>query len=160
MSDWTIERLTGEADLDGLLEIERASFRNPWTREMYESELRNQDTSHVYVLRTDGQTVAGFCSFWLIVDEVHINSLAVRPEFRGRGYGTALLRHILREGRRQGAQRATLEVRLSNQPALRLYTRLGFEVAGTRRNYYTSPVEDALVLWKRDLEPAELGPGA
>ena len=92
--------------------------------------------------------MAGFCACWLVFDEVHINNVAIRPIYRGMGMGTALLRHVLAEGRRLGARRATLEVRASNTGARRLYERLGFYVAGTRRNYYTNPVEDALILWR------------
>ena len=151
VTDWTIERLADERDLDGVIEVESASFTSPWTREMYLSELRYESIAHIYVVRTADRRVTGFCSFWLVFDEVHINNLAVRPENRGRGYASALLAHILQEGDRLGARRATLEVRQSNAAAIRLYERLGFEVAGTRRAYYTNPTEDALILWKNGL---------
>ena len=87
-----------------------------------------------------------------LLDEVHINNLAVRGDFRGRGAGTALLQHVIQAGARRGADRATLEVRRSNAPARRLYERLGFEVAATRPNYYVSPPEDALILWRGALK--------
>lgn len=151
MTDWTIERLVDERDLDGIVEVEAASFTNPWTRQMYLSELRYESIAHIYIVRTADGRVAGFCSFWLVFDEVHINNLAVRPECRGHGLASALLAHILQEGQRLGARRATLEVRQSNAAAIRLYERLGFEVAGTRRAYYTNPSEDALILWKNGL---------
>jgi ribosomal-protein-alanine N-acetyltransferase len=96
--------------------------------------------------------IVAFCSFWLVLDELHINNLAVRQEFQGRGVGTALLQHVLESGARRGADRATLEVRRSNTPARRLYERLGFEVAATRPNYYVSPPEDALILWRGALK--------
>ena len=96
--------------------------------------------------------VVGFCAFWLVLDEIHINNVAVRPPLRGVGIGSALLHRALAEAKELGARRATLEVRASNEAARRLYERLGFYVAATRRNYYTNPVEDALILW-RD-EPA------
>jgi [ribosomal protein S18]-alanine N-acetyltransferase len=83
-----------------------------------------------------------------VFDEIHINNVAMRPKFRGHGIGTALLHHVLAEARTLGARRATLEVRASNDGARRLYDRLGFYVAGTRRNYYSHPVEDALILWR------------
>lgn len=140
------------ADLDGVLEIEHLSFTNPWTREMYESELANSRVSRVYTLREDGR-VLGFCSLWLILDELHINNLAIHPDARGRGLGTRLLGRVLEEGARDGARRATLEVRRSNDAARRLYRRMGFELVGTRRNYYSSPVEDALILWREGLLP-------
>ena len=95
-----------------------------------------------------GEGIVAFCSFWLVLDEVHINNLAVRGDFRGRGVGTALLEHVHSGRRAPGAERATLEVRRSNAPARRLYERLGFEVAATRPNYYVSPPEDALILWR------------
>jgi [ribosomal protein S18]-alanine N-acetyltransferase len=149
--EFSIEPLEGEADLDGVLAVEAASFTNPWTREMYAWELQNRAVCHIYVVRMPGCRVAGFCAFWLVFDEIHINNVAVRPQYRSHGLGTALMRHVLAEGRRLGARRATLEVRRSNEDARRLYERLGFHVAAVRPNYYSSPVEDALILWRDDL---------
>jgi ribosomal-protein-alanine N-acetyltransferase len=146
-----IERLDGEQDVTGILEVEAESFSNPWTREMYDWELQNLAVCHIYVVRTDEYHVAGFCAFWLVVDEIHINNIAIRPTLRGQGMGTALLHHVLLEGRRLGARRATLEVRTSNRDAQRLYERLGFSAAGVRRRYYSNPVEDAVILWREGL---------
>ena len=148
---FTIEAFAGEDDLGGILEVEQESFSNPWTREMYAWELANRDVCHIYVLRTSACAVAGFCTFWLVFDEVHINNVAIRPRFRETGFGTALLDRVLREGRALGAARATLEVRASNVGAIRLYERLGFHVAGVRKHYYSAPVEDGLILWHDDL---------
>jgi ribosomal-protein-alanine N-acetyltransferase len=145
-----IDRLDGEEDLSGVLAVEEETFTNPWTRDMYAWELQNRSVCHIYVVRTPDCAVAGFCAFWLVVDEIHINNVAVRAQFRGHGIGTALLRHVLAEARQLGAKRATLEVRASNDSARRLYERIGFYVAATRRNYYTNPVEDALILWRDD----------
>ena len=143
-----IEPLGGQDDLDGVLHVEAESFSNPWTREMYAWELQNRSVCHIYVVRTVECQVAGFCAFWLVFDEIHINNVAVLPQFRGQGMGTTLMHHVLAEARRLGAMRATLEVRASNGAALRLYERLGFYVAATRKNYYSHPVEDALILWR------------
>jgi len=150
MSPYWIEPLADEHDLDGVLEVEAESFSNPWTREMYAWELRNRSVCHILVVRTGECRVAGFCAFWLVFDEIHINNLALRPRFRAQGIGTALLGRVLGEARQLGARRATLEVRASNERARRLYERLGFYVAGVRRHYYTDPVEDALILWRDD----------
>jgi [ribosomal protein S18]-alanine N-acetyltransferase len=139
-----------ESDLDEIVEIEAGAFTNPWTRPMYLRELQNPDVSFLYVLRMDNR-IAGFCSFWLVLDEIHINNVALRHQYQGRGLGSLLLRHVLEAGANRGAERATLEVRRSNAPARRLYERLGFEVAATRQNYYMSPPEDALILWKGGL---------
>ena len=146
----TVHPLDPARDLAEVLEIEDASFTNPWTREMYAWELQNRSVCHILVVRTPDCAVAGFCAFWLVFDEIHINNLAIRPRFRGQGIGTALMQHVLAEAKKLGARRATLEVRASNEGARRLYERLGFYVAGTRRNYYSSPVEDALILWRDD----------
>jgi ribosomal-protein-alanine N-acetyltransferase len=145
---WTIEPLVSPSEIEAILAVEHASFTNPWTREMYLAELQNAGVSYFYVARDEHGTVIGFCSFWRLVDEVHINNLAVLPERRREGVGSALLARVLREGVRLGAARATLEVRRSNQAARHLYERFGFTVAGVRVRYYSNPEEDALVLWR------------
>ena len=153
MAQFWFEPLEDETDLEGVLEVEAESFSNPWTRDMYAFELQNRSMCHIFLVRSEEWRVAGFCAFWLVFDEIHINNIAIRSGLRAQGIGTALLRRVLTEGRTLGARRATLEVRASNDRARRLYERLGFYVAGVRRNYYTSPVEDALILW-RDEEVA------
>ena len=98
------------------------------------------------MLRTTDQPVAGFCAFWRVAEQIHINNLAIRPELRGQGLGSRLLRAVIAEAGGLGASQATLEVRRSNLPAIRLYERAGFAQAGVRPNYYSKPIEDALVL--------------
>jgi ribosomal-protein-alanine N-acetyltransferase len=142
----TVERLVSHDDLDAVLDVESASFHNPTTREWYESELQRPDVCYVFVIRTDAERVAGFCAFWRVADQIHINNLAIRPELRGRGLGRFLLLCVLEEAERLGAIHATLEVRRSNVAARRLYERAGFHVAGVRASYYTHPIEDALIL--------------
>jgi len=141
-----VERISSSADLDGVIEIEEASFVNPTTRDWYESELQRPDVCFIFALRTAEHPVAAFCAFWKVVDQIHINNLAVRPELRGRGLGTCLLDGVLDEAAKLGAPHATLEVRRSNAAARRLYERAGFELAGVRTSYYTNPIEDALIL--------------
>lgn len=147
MQDFAIEPLADERDLDGVIEVESESFTNPWTREMYVSELRDRSVCHILVVRAGGLRVVGFCAFWLICDEIHINNLAIHPSFRRRGLGAALVQAVLAEAEALGAARATLEVRASNVTARDLYERHGFRLTATRRGYYTNPVEDALILW-------------
>ncbi len=146
MAQWVIEPLSLAADLETVLRIEQASFVNPWTRDMYLAELENRGVSYCYVARNEASEVVGYCSFWRVLDELHINNLAVAPQYRGAGVGTALLGEVVRQGTELGARRATLEVRRANDAARRLYERLGFTVGGVRRAYYTNPVEDALIL--------------
>jgi len=142
----TVERLSTSADLDGVLAIEDASFNNPTTRDWYEAELKRPEVCYIYVLRTPECPVAAFCAFWKVEDQIHINNLAVRPELRGQGLASRLLTTVMAESAAMGADSATLEVRRSNAPALHLYAKAGFTEVGVRRNYYTQPVEDALVL--------------
>jgi [ribosomal protein S18]-alanine N-acetyltransferase len=149
MNSLTIEPMTSADQIGDVLAVEEASFTNPWTRDMYLSELtNNQGRSYCYLARQPGGRVVGFCSFWRVLDELHINNLAVLPEARRTGVATMLLDYVLKEGASLGAQRATLEVRRSNDVARRLYEGFGFSVTSVRRAYYTNPVEDALVLWR------------
>jgi [ribosomal protein S18]-alanine N-acetyltransferase len=137
-------------DLDDILDIDSASFTNSWTREMFEWEARNSDVARVFVARQPGASgrVVAYCAVWVIFDELHINNLAVLPEWRRRGVAKRLLHHVLERTADDGAERATLEVRQSNEPARRLYERFGFAVTGIRPRYYSNPVEDAIVLWR------------
>ena len=146
MSDYRIEWLDGEADLDGVMEVDRVSFTVPWTRAMYEQELRNTGQSFIAVLRTPAHAVAGYCAYRLVLDETQINNVAVRAELRGRGYGRALVEFALERGRAKGSHVAILEVRRSNEVARRLYEHIGFLQVAVRSRYYANPEEDALVL--------------
>ena len=151
MTTWLIEPLASPSEIDAILAIEEASFTNPWTREMYLAELQNEGVSFFYLARDPERRTIGFCSVWRVLDELHINNLAVLPAYRRAGIGSALLTHVLDEGARMGARRATLEVRRSNEAARQLYERFGFSVVGVRQGYYSNPVEDALVLWREEL---------
>jgi [ribosomal protein S18]-alanine N-acetyltransferase len=152
----TIEPITSLDQIDEVLAIEDAAFINPWTRDMYERDLANRDVSHVVVARTGEGLAVGFCSFWIVLDELHINNLAVLPGQRRLGIGSRLVEHVILEAQRRGASRATLEVRRSNEPAIRLYTRWGFLVSAVRHNYYSQPDEDALILWRENLPVSPL----
>ena len=145
-----IEPLTRD-DIADVLAIEEAAFTNPWTRAMYLAELENGGVSFCFLARDANRRAVGFCSFWRVLDELHINNLAVLPEFRRTGIASALLEFVLRHGVVLGARRATLEVRRSNDNARLLYEHFGFSVAGVRKDYYSKPVEDALVLWRENL---------
>lgn len=142
----TIEPADVGRDLDAIAEIAQASFSNPWTRTMFAQELATQPLSRSYVFRTGDGIVAAFCTCWLIIDELHINTIAVRPEFRGRGIARRLLTFVLEDARKAGARRAILEVRASNAAAIGLYSAFGFATETVRKGYYPNPPEDALVL--------------
>src|SRR6476661_7475549 len=92
---WIIEPLTSRADIDAVLAIEEASFTSPWTKEMYLAEFENAGISHFYLAKTPRGEIIGFCSFWRVLDELHINNLAVAPEHRRARVATALLGKVL-----------------------------------------------------------------
>jgi ribosomal-protein-alanine N-acetyltransferase len=150
MAEWTVEPLRSADDLDAVLAIEEASFTNPWTREMYEAELARPAESFCLVARHPQGPIVGFCSFWRVVDEIHLNNLAVAPAWRRAGVASSLLTAVLHEAARLGARAVTLEVRRSNDAALSVYARFGFHVRGVRPRYYSHPDEDALILWWDD----------
>ncbi|MFA4016516.1 MAG: hypothetical protein RUDDFDWM_001626 [Candidatus Fervidibacterota bacterium] len=141
------------SDLDEVLAIENASFSQPWTRNMFEDDLLYSERTCYIVARLHGRVV-GYAGMWLIGDEAHITTIAVHPDFRRRGIGNTLMRSLLLEAMRRGARWATLEVRASNKPAQQLYMKWGFKVVGIRRNYYSNPQEDALVLELPNIEKA------
>jgi len=148
---YVIARLTGEDDLADVAALEAASFSNPWSREMLSRDLQNTSVSRVYVMRDAAGSLVAFCACWFIGDEIHLNTLAVTETERRRGHAPRLLQFVFREAAGEGLRRATLEVRRSNEAALKLYAGLGFEVRGVRRDYYQTPQEDALVLWSERL---------
>jgi ribosomal-protein-alanine N-acetyltransferase len=155
---YSITRLVEADDLAEVAALEAASFSNPWSGEMLARELRNADIARIYVLRQEDRRIVGFCACWLVADELHINTLAVTAERRRQGLATRLLRFVFREAAAAGVRRATLEVRRSNQAALRLYQGLGFTVKAVRPRYYSHPEEDGLVLWRDDLPGAARDP--
>jgi ribosomal-protein-alanine N-acetyltransferase len=156
--DLVIERLASDADLDAVAALEAATFTNPWTREMLAAELARNQFARVYVARLPGTPVVAFCACWTVIDELHINTIAVASDFRRRGLGRALMQHVLAQVEAEGIRRATLEVRRSNQAARRLYESLGFALAGVRPGYYTHPEEDALILWRETPKSTAGGP--
>ncbi len=136
-----------EEDLPAVRAIERLSFSNPWSDNTFRGEIQNTAVSFpMAVVRRPGEEVVGYIVFWQIRDDVQINNIAVHPDCRGLGLGEAMMRYAIARSREAGAAFITLEVRQSNAPALTLYRKLGFEVMGTRKNYYTKPDEDAYVM--------------
>lgn len=158
--EFVIERLAADADLEPILALEATAFTNPWPREMLARELADSPVSRLFVLRTPERAAAAFCLCWVVIDELHINTVAVDPDLRRHGLATALMRHVIADAIASGARRATLEVRRSNAAAIALYERLGFVVCAERPRYYTKPDEDALILWRENLLDAAANPAA
>jgi len=145
------------ADLEAVLQIERASFRTPWSRQAFLHELERNRVAGLWVARGErsgAAAVVGYLCLWAVADEVHVTNLAVHPGWRGQGIGRFLLGTLLAHHHAQGARRAFLEVRPGNVEARRLYEGLGFQEIGRRRGYYVDTGEDALLLEARlDEEP-------
>lgn len=135
--------------MPAVAEIDRASNGAPWSEASFLREISNPQAH--YFVSMDGSTVVGFAGFWTLVDEAHVTTIAVQPEARGKGIGRALMERILVDAAKLGMSCATLEVRISNEKALKLYESLGFVHSGVRKNYYPDNREDAVIMWRYGL---------
>jgi len=134
-------------DLDTVEEIERASYPTPWSRSMFVAELRKPSSLALGACSPEGDLV-GYAFISRYVDAWHVMNVAVATDFRRRGIATLLLERLFEETATDPQRGYTLEVRVSNSHAIRLYERLGFESRGIRRGYYTDNREDALIMWR------------
>ncbi len=132
-------------DIPAVHAIERSSFAVPWPDDAYRSEITTNRLAS-YVVARAGDAVIGFAGLWVMVDEGHITTFAVDPRWRRRGVGQRLLLALLELAVARRAREATLEVRLSNMPARRLYEKYGFRPVGIRPRYYSDNGEDALIM--------------
>lgn len=139
-------RLMQMADIDQICGIEQEAFTSPWTAAAFQNELANNLFARYLVMERDGEII-GYGGMWLITDEAHITNIAVRADYRGRKLGEKLLRELQETARVMGANRMTLEVRVSNYVAQRLYEKMGFVSTGVRKGYYSDNMEDALIMW-------------
>lgn len=147
MADVKIRRMTW-LDVEEVTQVEEASFSIPWTKEAFMNEmLRNEQA--IYFVAVHGKRVVGFVGVWQIVDEGHITNIAVLPEFRGQGIGNQLLAELVAFAKSKGLVGLTLEVRVSNVGAQKLYEQFGFMQAGRRRRYYQDNNEDAYIYWAK-----------
>ena len=150
----TIElRRLALADLLAIEEIERRSYRTPWSRSMFAGELAKPSSICIGTFRADGdedgeRTLHGYLIVSRYVDAWHVMNVAVDPDHRGHGIATLLLERLFELTADDARRGYTLEVRVSNRKAIGLYERLGFRSRGLRRGYYTDNREDALIMWK------------
>ena len=134
-------------DLDAVEEIERASYPMPWSRAMFAAELQKPSSLALGAYRETGELV-GYAIVSRYVDAWHVMNVAVDPECRRRGIARELLERLFDVTAADPRRGYTLEVRVSNTDAIRLYEQLGFEARGIRRGYYTDNREDALIMWR------------
>ena len=155
--------------LSAVLELDDLCFGGLWTLEAYQRELDSPNSVLLGLFAKDktdkaklgdkqsknNEELLSIGCFWEILDEAHITLLAVHPHYQSRGLGQAMLLALMAQATERGLERATLEVRASNLPALSLYKKFGFKLAGRRRGYYKQTLEDALIFWRGDLQEPE-----
>ena len=139
-------------DLPAVVAIENESYAVPWTEATFRGMLRRRDAD-LLAAEVDGRLV-GYAAQWTVADQGELGNIAVATDWRGMGIGRSLLSSVIECARLRGVRELFLEVRPSNTVAHRLYERFGFRRAGRRRNYYSSPREDALVL-RLTIDPDE-----
>jgi ribosomal-protein-alanine N-acetyltransferase len=149
-----LRRLTPK-DLEAIERIERRSYPTPWSRSMFASELSKPSSISLGAFEAETGELVGYLVISRYVDAWHVMNIAVAPERRREGIAVALFERLFELTAADGRRGYTLEVRISNEAAIKLYERLGFQSRGVRRGYYTDNREDALIMW-RDPELAEV----
>ena len=152
MNDFRIEPMAGR-HIDAVRAIDAQCYSRPWSAGMWRDELASADRNHV--IGRIGHRLVAHAGSLLVVDELHITTVAVDPDHEGHGYASRLCVELLRAGRAAGATAATLEVRAGARRTQRLYARLGFVPAGIRAGYYRDPDDDAVVMWLHDLDGSD-----
>ena len=148
----TIETMR-EADVPAVQIIERDIFSTPWPRNAYYRELASRNSAHYIVLRKaggsspDSDEIVGYAGMWRMYDEAHVTTIGVRHDMQHSGYGRVLFAALVQAAYDMGAKWVTLEVRTSNENAMKMYEAFAFKVIGRRKGYYTDNGEDAIVMW-------------
>ena len=142
-------------DLSQVVAIDRVSFSLPWPERSFRFDLTDNPASRCWVAELDGKVV-GMIVSWLIVDEVHVATIATHPEYRRRGIAKRLLTHTLQHLKEEGAQSSFLEVRASNFAAQDMYRKFGYEETGLRPRYYKDNDEDAILMTLESLDVEKL----
>ncbi len=137
------------SDISAVARIERETFSQPWSEKGFEDTLNQEYSTYIVAKLEENDEVVGYCGLLQSFDVAELLNVVVRDDQRGRGIGYAMLMRLMALGRKRGIGRFTLEVRKSNEAALRLYEKLGFASAGIRRRFYDKPVEDAVIMWTR-----------
>ncbi|NLB42202.1 MAG: ribosomal protein S18-alanine N-acetyltransferase [Clostridiales bacterium] len=133
-------------DIKGVAGIEEMCFHVPWSRESLRIEVEQNRCARYFVVKED-EHILGYGGMWLVLDEAHITNIAVHPDYRRQGIGGQIINTLMKTAIKAGIERMTLEVRVSNHPAIALYKSFGFEEGGIRKGYYANNKEDALIMW-------------
>ena len=140
-----------KSDVDNVINIEEKAYgEHHWSKESFLNELSN-DLARYYAAFDINGNLVGYAGCWQILEEVHITNIAVSPDFRRQKIGERLLRQIIDDCYKNKAKYITLEVRVSNNAAIKLYEKYGFKSLGTRKGYYQNNNEDALIMWTENI---------
>lgn len=139
------------ADIDDICRVEAEAYgEHHWSRDSFVDELDN-NIANYYVARNENGELLGYLGAWVILDEVHVTTLAVSKDFRRNKVAQTLLLNFIEDCYSKKVKYITLEVRVSNEPAIALYEKFGFHSLGLRRNYYQDNMEDALIMWTENI---------
>lgn len=136
-----------QEDIDNVCDIEKSIFSMPWKKKDFLDSIQKE--TNLYLVAEVKGNIVGYCGLWGIVGEGQINNVAIRKEYRGHGIAYEMLKQLLEKAREMGLEEFTLEVRESNQSAICLYQKLGFQKEGIRENFYQNPIENAIIMWIR-----------
>lgn len=145
--EFKIRKMTSE-DVPAVAALERSCFSEPWTENVYLQTLANENALYLLAENEDGE-LAGTCGLLDILGEGDISNVAVAKPFRRQKVAERMMAELLGRGKERGIMAFTLEVRASNEAAIRLYEKFGFVCEGRRKKFYKKPEEDALILWYR-----------
>lgn len=137
-----------EEDIPFVCDIENSIFSKPWSASSFISSIK--DRNNIYLVVEEENQIIGYCGLWGIVGEGQINNVAIKKECRNKGIGKKMLQKLLELGKENGLEEFTLEVRVSNKNAIRMYHSLSFKDAGIRKNFYEEPLEDAIIMWYKE----------
>lgn len=150
LSKIIISHMTRE-DIEQVVEIEAQAYgEHHWSKSSFYDEMSN-NLAKYYSAKTEDGTLIGYAGTWHIIDEGHITTIAVRKEYQRQHVGEAIITKILEDCYKNGIKYLTLEVRESNQPAISLYQKYGFQSLGTRKGYYQDNNENALIMWTENI---------
>ncbi len=134
-------------DAEEMAKLDKLCFSDPWSLQAFEQELWDNDAAFYLVAVLSGKVI-GYAGLWAILDEGHITNIAVHPDHRRKGLGRVMLSELIRVSQENGIDKHTLEVRASNESAIKLYEKFGFKTMGVRKEYYADNREDALIMWR------------
>ena len=149
MEDLQIKKMEYD-DIDRILQIEELSYgEHHWSKDSFIAELNNKISSYLCIFLDN--LCVGYIGFWKIIDEAHVTNLSIHVDFRQKGCAQRLLLAMIEECYKEKIKYITLEVRVSNEKAIKLYEKFGFKSLGVRKNYYQDNNEDALIMWSENI---------